>query len=347
MIIRCFAIVFFTSVILLGCNRQLSAANCASTETRRLINNILTDQAEKLTATKEYDYYNGTLVFGISRIRESLAKFHVTIEEVKAIKKDKHSGKEFCSGVLKVTIPTNMLADADQARKLQHESKIAQYAKQFNIKISNNVFTQDIEYSVKNTIDNTESQIEFKGAGWVNLLDGITTSALLMPILKTQETVSFHDREQSKQVIDRSKQEVEQTKFKITAPEKQEFDNMNEPPDPVQKNKLPIISKINAPKPVQGNVIKDEKQKKEVVTLQELDIRNDIAYLHNEDKPFTGKYIKYHVNAKNGDVAGNKEDKKYIEINYKDGKKNGLLLMWDESGHKIGQINYKDGVRVD
>jgi antitoxin component YwqK of YwqJK toxin-antitoxin module len=87
----------------------------------------------------------------------------------------------------------------------------------------------------------------------------------------------------------------------------------------------------------QSRVVKDTKLKetikpKIIVTKEDLDIRNDIAYLPNEDKPFTGKHEQYHSNGK-----------KYIATNYKDGKKNGLLTMWDEYEHKIGQLNYIDG----
>ncbi|TAN69303.1 MAG: hypothetical protein EPN17_07650 [Methylobacter sp.] len=83
------------------------------------------------------------------------------------------------------------------------------------------------------------------------------------------------------------------------------------------------------------SVLKDIKPK-DRVTKEDLDIRNNIAYLPNEDKPFTGKYEEYHSNGK-----------KYIEINYKDGKRNGSLIMWDENEHKIGKLNYRDGDQSD
>lgn len=91
----------------------------------------------------------------------------------------------------------------------------------------------------------------------------------------------------------------------------------------------------------ESHILKDTKLKevpkpKVIVTKEELDIKNDIAYLPNEDKPFTGKHQEYHSNGK-----------KYIETNYKDGKKNGVLTMWDEYEHKIGQLNYIDGKPMD
>jgi antitoxin component YwqK of YwqJK toxin-antitoxin module len=80
---------------------------------------------------------------------------------------------------------------------------------------------------------------------------------------------------------------------------------------------------------------KDIKPKK-LVTKEELEIRNDLAYLPNEDKPFTGTHEAFHSNKK-----------KYIETNYKEGKRDGLLMMWDENERKIGAISYKDGERMD
>jgi antitoxin component YwqK of YwqJK toxin-antitoxin module len=75
---------------------------------------------------------------------------------------------------------------------------------------------------------------------------------------------------------------------------------------------------------------------KQIVTKADLDIKNDLAYLPNEDKPFTGKHQQYHSNGK-----------KYIETNYEGGKKNGSLIMWDEYEHKVGQLNYMDGEPLD
>jgi antitoxin component YwqK of YwqJK toxin-antitoxin module len=70
----------------------------------------------------------------------------------------------------------------------------------------------------------------------------------------------------------------------------------------------------------------------EITTKEDLDIKNDLAYLPNRDKPFTGKHQQYHSNGK-----------KYTEIYYKDGKRNGLIIVWDEYEHKVGQLSYMGG----
>ncbi|MCK9636122.1 hypothetical protein V3O24_06795 [Methylobacter sp. Wu8] len=78
-------------------------------------------------------------------------------------------------------------------------------------------------------------------------------------------------------------------------------------------------------------VLKDTKPK-EIVTSADLDIRNELAYLPNEDKPFSGRHEMHHSNGK-----------RYVETKYKDGKRDGLLIMWDEYGYKIGELNFADG----
>jgi len=71
---------------------------------------------------------------------------------------------------------------------------------------------------------------------------------------------------------------------------------------------------------------------KDIVALEQLEVRNGLAYLPNQDKPFTGKHKEFHQNKK-----------KYVETNYKDGKKNGILILWDEYEHKVGQLTFING----
>jgi antitoxin component YwqK of YwqJK toxin-antitoxin module len=74
---------------------------------------------------------------------------------------------------------------------------------------------------------------------------------------------------------------------------------------------------------------------KERVTKQDLDIRNDIAYLPNENIPFTGRYETYYPN-------GNKMGVAHI----KDGKFDGLMTLWDESGLNKSDKYIKNGIDI-
>ncbi|HEY8159154.1 MAG TPA: hypothetical protein VIF10_10680 [Methylobacter sp.] len=95
------------------------------------------------------------------------------------------------------------------------------------------------------------------------------------------------------------------------------------------RNKVKLANNISKnAKPIQ---IKNKKRK-DIVTSEQLEVRNDLAYLPDQDTPFTGKHKEYHPNKK-----------KYIETDYKDGKKNGLLVLWDEYEHKVGQLTFING----
>jgi len=87
-----------------------------------------------------------------------------------------------------------------------------------------------------------------------------------------------------------------------------------------------------------------------------IQIRNEIAYLPNENKPFTGKYEEFYSNGKKKSEVNYKEGKfnglktgwyengqKKYTANFKDGKKNGFSTAWYENGQKSGEANYKDG----
>ena len=65
---------------------------------------------------------------------------------------------------------------------------------------------------------------------------------------------------------------------------------------------------------------------------EELKVRGGIAYLKGSDTPYTGKIYKLY---ENGQKRG--------ELNYKDGKKEGLGIAWHKNGQKASEANFKDG----
>lgn len=106
----------------------------------------------------------------------------------------------------------------------------------------------------------------------------------------------------------------------------------------------------------------NSKQFLEAIDLEEeitnvIQIRNEIAYLPNENEPFTGKYEEYYsrngqkkseTNYIDGKVNGmyslwHENGRKKTEINYKDGEINGLFIWWYENGQKMSETNYIDG----
>ena len=73
--------------------------------------------------------------------------------------------------------------------------------------------------------------------------------------------------------------------------------------------------------------------KPEGVFLKETERRDDgFTYLKGSDTPYTGKIF---INYENG--------QKRAEANYKDGKLDGLAVMWHQNGTKAAEVNHKDG----
>ena len=94
----------------------------------------------------------------------------------------------------------------------------------------------------------------------------------------------------------------------------------------------------------------------DVVDWSKLLDRDGVAYLPNEETPYTGQSKGFHKNGqkkgegnfKDGKRDGlwtewHKNGQKWTETNWKDGKPNGLATEWYENGQKEVEANLKDG----
>lgn len=73
--------------------------------------------------------------------------------------------------------------------------------------------------------------------------------------------------------------------------------------------------------------------KQEITRLVE---RNGLMYQQNSNTPFTGTFTEYSVYG---------QDRKRAETSYKNGKKDGLYILWSQTGQIASQANFKDGVQ--
>ena len=87
-----------------------------------------------------------------------------------------------------------------------------------------------------------------------------------------------------------------------------------------------------------------------------LQFRNGLKYEVKQEEPFTGKFIskwsnvqkQSEVNFKNGKQDGlatmwHENGQKKEEINYINGKEDGLTTYWYENGQKQSEVNFKNG----
>jgi antitoxin component YwqK of YwqJK toxin-antitoxin module len=93
--------------------------------------------------------------------------------------------------------------------------------------------------------------------------------------------------------------------------------------------------------------------KERVTTV--IQIRSGIAYLPNENEPFTGKFEEYaNKKPETFEVSyGDEHENKYKiqEVSFKNGKQNGLTTSWYQNGQKQSEENWidnsPDGLKVE
>ena len=78
--------------------------------------------------------------------------------------------------------------------------------------------------------------------------------------------------------------------------------------------------------------VAEVKPELEGVENVELELHEGIAYLKGSDTPYTGEFYELYPSGKRN-----------WEVNFKDGKPDGLLRRWHENGQKEEEANFKDG----
>ncbi len=223
----------FIGLTLLGCDKQPEVnATCSAPETQAAISkNLLADVEKQLGDVKDDD---ANFMYDQAKIRASLALPQIILEAVRTVKEDPNSSKKFCTASLKMTIPTAMLTEVNQAGELFTEVKlnraipyslvkIGNYARELNIDNSVNVFTKkDLQYNVQPTDDKKEIFVEMESSTATSLLYRITEMALLKPMLEVkkseQATQASEQKAQEKkeqQEIENLKKEAQQTNLEI------------------------------------------------------------------------------------------------------------------------------------
>jgi len=102
--------------------------------------------------------------------------------------------------------------------------------------------------------------------------------------------------------------------------------------------------------------VAETKPKPEGVKKEELEFREGVVYLKGSDTPYTGKVYSLHpngqkegeINFKNGkgdglQVSWHENGQKRGEGNFKNGEEDGLIVKWYENGQKAAEANFKDG----
>jgi hypothetical protein len=223
--------------MLSGCDKTLSS-NCSSELAHKSISQQIIEQVTKLTADEKYsdkDEY----IFEKSKIRATVDQIKIVVEDVRTTEKDPNSSQQFCSGTIKITVPANVLSDADQARELENRPKISQDARRSDIDDNLNVFTKkDFPFNIQPTDDGEKLYVKSEGAVSIEeFLHKIVESALWKPMLEErkaqldiQKSAQSLQIQQEKQNVENLKHDAETSKLEaerlMAEQEKQESENL-------------------------------------------------------------------------------------------------------------------------
>ena len=103
---------------------------------------------------------------------------------------------------------------------------------------------------------------------------------------------------------------------------------------PVAEKVLEVKEEANTEAPVT-----QVKPEPEGVNLDKLEFREEsegIVYLRGSDAPYTGKAYELYP-----------DGQKKQEGNFKNGKRDGLIVLWHENGQKMAESNYRNGNKIE
>ncbi|MEI6336521.1 MAG: toxin-antitoxin system YwqK family antitoxin [Methylococcaceae bacterium] len=121
------------------------------------------------------------------------------------------------------------------------------------------------------------------------------------------------------------------------------------------KNKLGVLVVVLLITACSNNSFLTKKEANDSITHQ-IELKNGIAYLPDDDKPFTGifeeNYYGTHKERETNFINGKKNGpstwwyqngRKWIQVTYVNEKRQGLFTTWYENGNKWIEENYLDG----
>ncbi len=321
-------LVLICLMLLESCDKQEAKVNCSSESANKLISEEITKEVENKLADQKYTN-TGEYILDKSKIRASLEQIKIVVESIRTTKEDPNSTKKFCSSILKVTIPNNMLTDAEKTKELLNKPKISDNARHLNIDNDINVFTKnDFEYSVQPTDDGKGLYVGSENTlAWIDLLQDITFSALYKPILEVEkaEEELLNTQKLKEEAVEEEAQKLEAKKL-IALQNQKESEILKE--ELIDKQKAMasehIPATINTPdKPEENNSLKLINQ------MINLAIENGNSNYESEMQSFINKADIPKPNKYKNDLA-RKKNEQGLEF-FKNNQINEAVKLFNEA----------------
>ena len=170
------------ALLLAGCGK--AKVSCADESAQNVVKDIVVNEAEKTIATF-FKNSDGQASLDAAKVRATLKQIKLSIENVRTTKQDPNSTKVFCEGTIKITVPSDLLGNAEKSRELMQGETLDQLAQRNNFERSADLFTKNISYSAQPTDDGQKVYAELEGYKQpAYMLSAIAGSSLMKPVLE-------------------------------------------------------------------------------------------------------------------------------------------------------------------
>lgn len=205
-----YAFIFLFIVISFGCGKK---ATCSSEDVNLLVDSIIKNSSEgQMLELKN----NSEKLFDISSIKSAQNQLKITIENIRTEKKEQESTKSFCVADINISIPSQMVKDAEFTLKEINSGldNIEDLVKKNNFKNKGqNNFTKEIHYNVQLTDDKKKFYCEVENTEpIVNFVLQVVGTSLLktnIELTKKEENAREEKRKAEMAQLEKDMKDVE------------------------------------------------------------------------------------------------------------------------------------------
>lgn len=149
------------SFVIAGCSNSVKV-ECGGEATIAAVESMFQKELEK-SVRNQLDAEGSLEGYDSAKLRTGTKKVKVTLEEVRTVRDDPDSSRQFCSARIMLKIPDNVIEAADNTRALAEMDNVKKLANQNRVERSGDKYGMELEYSIQPTDDGTKLIAETDG----------------------------------------------------------------------------------------------------------------------------------------------------------------------------------------
>jgi uncharacterized protein YecT (DUF1311 family) len=157
----CLAAVSACSFVVGGCSNSVKV-ECGGEATIVAVESMFQKELEK-SVRNQLDSEGSLEGYDSAKLRTGTKKVKVTLEEIRTVRDDPDSSRQFCSARIMLKIPDTVIEAADNTRALAEMDNVKKLANQNRVERSGDKYGMELEYSIQPTDDGTKLIAETDG----------------------------------------------------------------------------------------------------------------------------------------------------------------------------------------